>query len=187
MLDPDSSREQVFSLVYRQMRALTAAEWTPDFDDLVQHAAEQVLKALPNFEGRSQLSSWTFGICFRTWCKQRRSFKRWLRRFSFTTNGELPDCADLTLLSPHALERAERKVRLQSALSRLSPKRRTVVVLHDLEELPVEEIADIVGAKVNTVRSRLRDGRRELKELLRNDAYFGDIACSSQEALHESA
>ena len=46
--------------------------------------------------------------------------------------------------------------------------------MHDLESLPCEEIAQVVEQKLGTVRSRLRDGRRDLLELLKDDPYFGE-------------
>jgi RNA polymerase sigma-70 factor (ECF subfamily) len=49
----------------------------------------------------------------------------------------------------------------------LSDKHRAVVVLHDLEGFDVDDIAGIVGANTLTVRSRLRDGRRQLRRLLK--------------------
>jgi hypothetical protein len=39
----------------------------------------------------------------------------------------------------------------------------------------------VVGANLNTVRSRLRDGRRLLAQALERDPYFGDGACSEEE------
>jgi DNA-directed RNA polymerase specialized sigma24 family protein len=46
-------------------------------------------------------------------------------------------------------------------------------VLRDIEELDISSIGEIVGAGEATVRSRLRDARRELSQLLRADPYFG--------------
>lgn len=70
------------------------------------------------------------------------------------------------------LERRERARRLQAALDRLSERHRTVVVLHDVEELSIAEIAGIVGSNELTVRSRLRDGRKRLRVLLSADQEF---------------
>ncbi len=80
------------------------------------------------------------------------------------------------------LEQRERAARLRQALEQVSPKRRLVVVLHDLEELELDENAAIVGANLHTVRSRLRDGRRLLAQALERDPYFGDGACSEEES-----
>lgn len=162
--------ERVFSLVYRQMRSLAGGR-ERDLDDLVQDAMEQALKSLPSFEGRSKLSTWTFQVCYRTLLKRRRSYARWLKRFSFTSSGELPEPPWHDDAQP--VERRERAARLHSALDKLGTKKRAVVTLHDLEGLSSEEIVEIVGAKLGTVRSRLRDGRKELLAALEEDAFFG--------------
>ena len=71
------------------------------------------------------------------------------------------------------LECVERAARLRAALERIPPNRRAVVILHDLEGLPLGEVAEIVGANLLTVRSRLRDGRKVLLRELEADPYFG--------------
>jgi RNA polymerase sigma-70 factor, ECF subfamily len=168
---------EVFPLVYRQMRSIAFGR--SDFDDLVQIAAEQVLRSFPSFEGRCQLSTWTYRICYVTVLRHERWYRRWLRRFALTDRGELE--AEVAAQDEPTLEAFERIARLRKAVARLSPKRRTVVVLHDLEGNSVDEIAAIVGAKPLTVRSRLRDGRRDLARILSADPYFGDEACRSEE------
>ena len=163
--------EQIFDLVYRQMRALSAGR-ERDLDDLVQDAMEQTIKALPSFQGRSQLSTWTYQICYRTLLKSRRTRSRWLKRFFLTNTGELPEMT--APLSNGTAEERERARRLRAALAQLSPKKRTAVVLHDLEGHSSEEIAEITQTGLGTVRSRLRDGRKELLSLLSHDPYFGE-------------
>ena len=59
----------------------------------------------------------------------------------------------------------------------MSDKYRAVIVLHDIEELAIRDIARIVDAGELTVRSRLRDGRKQLQKLLQETsarAPFGD-------------
>jgi RNA polymerase sigma-70 factor, ECF subfamily len=167
---------RVFGLVYVQMRALAGA--APDFDDLVQLAAEQALRTLPTFEGRSRLSTWTYRICYHTLLKERRFYRRWLARFALTAHGTLPEVSHEALPADEALLVMERVARLRDALSRVPERRRAVVVLHDLEGLDIPEIAAIVGANPLTVRSRLRDGRRLLAQALAADPYFGDADCA---------
>jgi RNA polymerase sigma-70 factor (ECF subfamily) len=171
---PRATPAEVFALVYAQIRKLAGRR---DVDELAQVAAEQAIRGLPRFEGRSQLSTWTFRICYLTIRKHDRWYRRWLRRFTLTRDGELPDVVDLAESGEARATEGERLTRLRRALEQLSPKRRTVVVLHDLEGLPVDEIAAVVGASPVAVRSRLRDGRQMLAQMLTSDPYFGDEAC----------
>jgi RNA polymerase sigma-70 factor (ECF subfamily) len=150
-------------MVYRRMTAL-AGPGAPDLDDLVQIAAEQVFQSLTSFDGRSELLTWVYTICYRVLLRQRRWYRRWQARFTLQHQ-------DLVVASdePSAaatLEARQDVERLQRALARLSDKYRAAIVLCDLEELPVREVARIVGANELTVRSRLRDGRKQLQRLL---------------------
>jgi RNA polymerase sigma-70 factor (ECF subfamily) len=159
--------------VCRQVHAL-AGRRDPAFDDLVQIAAEQALRALPSFRGRSELSTWTYQICYRTVLRHRRWYSRWLRRFTLDTPN-----ADAPREEPSAVDRLgerDRARRLYAALDRLTPKRRAVVVLRDLEGLEVAEVAKVVGAGQATVRSRLRDARRDLARVLSADPHFADYS-----------
>jgi DNA-directed RNA polymerase specialized sigma24 family protein len=54
----------------------------------------------------------------------------------------------------------------------LPAAKRAVIVLHDLEELPLKETAVIVNSNERTVRSRLIDGRKKLARLLAEDPLF---------------
>ena len=163
--------DRVFALVYRQMHALTAGA-SPDFDDLVQTAAEQALRSLGSFQAKSKLSTWTYRICYRTLTRSQRWYRRWARRFSLTAAGELPHKASPEPTGAHAVELLEQAHRLRRHISRLSHKHRAAVVLCDLEGFSVDEAATIAGIKVATLRSRLRDGRRDLRSMLERDPYF---------------
>ncbi len=157
------SERELFEALYRRMATL-AGRCAPDLDDLVQQAAEQVIKSRQHFEGRSDVSTWIYAVCYRVLLKHRRWYRRWSVRFRLEQDGD-PMPREETLPGA-SLERRERARRLQAALDRLSERHRAAVVLHDIEELSIAEIAQIVGSNELTVRSRLRDGRRRLRELL---------------------
>jgi RNA polymerase sigma-70 factor (ECF subfamily) len=189
VIDPDSARESgssvaaaaagdVFELVYRQMRKLAGPR--DDVEELAQVAAEQALRSLPSFEGRSRLATWIFRICYLTVKKHDRWYRRWLRRFTLTTDGELPERTTESDVDED-FARSERLRRLRAALERISEKQRIAVLLHDLEELPIEDVAEVVGATPAAARSRLRDGRKALAKILETDPYFGDDACRGKE------
>lgn len=149
------------------MRSL-AGPSASDLDDLVQLAAEQVLRSLDRFDGRSELGTWLYGVCYRVLLNQRRWFRRWSIRFAQVELNE--DTVDLAPTPPELLEARRRARQLHRGLARMSEKYRAVVVLHELEELSVREIATIVSCNELTVRSRLRDGRKQLLRLLLAEA-----------------
>lgn len=166
---PATERE-LFELVYRRMRSLAAG--TPDFDDLVQAAAEQVFRSLPSFDGRSELETWVYAVCYRVMLAQRRWYWRFKRRFSLDW-GEPALELGLRDESPTPDQRIESRQRLEvlnRALARMSDKYRAVLVLYYLEDFETAQIAAIVGSNELTVRSRLRDARKQLLKLLGKDA-----------------
>ncbi len=163
------SSDELLALLYRQMRALAGPR--QDLDDLVQAAAERTLKALERFEGRAALSTFTYGIVYRTLIDHQRWFKRFQRRFSFDAPEE-PEDFSFPRSSETDLRELERARRLYAALDTLPSEKRAALVLHDLEGLDVVEVAAISGANERTVRSRLRDAHKKLAEILRHDPLF---------------
>lgn len=159
------TERELFDFVYRRMRSLAGAG-AADLDDLVQLAAAQVFRSLPTFAGRSELGTWVYGVCYRVLLTQRRWYRRWAARF---VQGERIDTESPEPSPAAVVEQRERVLELRRAVVKMSDKYRAVLVLHDLEELDIDEIAKIVGANPLTVRSRLRDGRQQLKRLLLPD------------------
>jgi RNA polymerase sigma-70 factor, ECF subfamily len=166
---------EVMLLVHRQM--FTLAGPSPDLDDLIQTALEQLLTA--NFEGRSSFKTFSYAVCFRVWNKHLRSRYRFFARF-FTTDTAF-EVADDQMSVEASLEERERTARLYAALDRITPKRRAVLTLFELSGLSTAEIATIVDAPEPTVRTRLRDARRQLEGLLKDDSYFGKGKPTSSE------
>ena len=119
------SERELFEALYRRMAAL-AGRSAPDLDDLVQQAAEQVFKHRASFEGRSELLTWVYAVCYRVLLKQRRWYRRWSLRFRFESDSD-PTPRDDALPSAE-LERRERARRLQDGLDRLNERQRAVVV-----------------------------------------------------------
>jgi RNA polymerase sigma-70 factor (ECF subfamily) len=163
------SPDELLALLYRQMRALAGPR--QDLDDLVQAAAERALKALERFEGRCALSTFTYGIVYRTLLDQQRWYRRFQRRFSLDSR-EQPDELAFPRSSETDLRELERARRLYAALDQLPDEKRATLILHDLEGLDVAAVAAISGANELTVRSRLRDAHKKLAQLLRQDPLF---------------
>lgn len=162
--------DQLLPLLYKQVRSLAGPRH--NLDDLVQAAAERALKSLPNFEGRSAFSTWTYSIAYRTVQDHDRWYRRWTRRFAYEDpeSTSEPECPSEG--TEARVLQARRAKRLYHHLEALPAHKRAVIVLHDLEELSVREIAEITDTGEATVRSRLRDGRKKLGELLAGDELF---------------
>jgi RNA polymerase sigma-70 factor (ECF subfamily) len=155
--------------VHRQMRSVVGVGHR-ELEDLTQAALEQVLHGLPRFEGRADLTTFTYRICTHVAMSHWRGWRRWAKRFQFW-NEPAPEPVVVTDGGAALLER-ERARRLHSCLERLSAMKRVCVTLADLEELPASRIAEILGCPEPTVRSRLRAARQELAELLKSDPVF---------------
>ena len=163
--------EELLGLLYRQLRRLAGPR--PDLDDIVQAAAERALKSLPRFEGRAQLSTWTYGVAYRTLLDHDRWYARFKRRFIHADSPSATLAEPRTRLDSEALLiEVERARRLYRALDQLPSAKRAVLILHDLEGLPASEVATVVGVSEGTIRSRLRDGRVKLVEILGRDPLF---------------
>lgn len=73
------------------------------------------------------------------------------------------------------IEDAERRERLGTKLALLRDEHRVVLVLRDLEGLPYDEIAEVTGMPLGSVKGRLHRARAELVDLLRRNAYDWEL------------
>ena len=141
----------------------------PDVADLAQHVFLVVFRLLPQFQGRSSLTSWLFAICRRTASTYRRAASR--RRqiaVGFDYFEELHSEAE----DPGAeLEREERLDAADALLARLPETQRVALVLLELEELPALRIAELLQVSVGTLRSRLRLARRRIELMATKDVF----------------
>jgi RNA polymerase sigma-70 factor, ECF subfamily len=152
--------EETFDFVWRNARRLGVAP--AQLDDAVQETFVVVHRRLGEFEGRSSLRTWIFGVLVRVAADHRRS----ARRKSPHQRGEAvdPDTLADDHDGPH--ERAARGegVRLlHRLLDELDDDRRAVFVLAELEQMSAPEIAESLGENINTVYARLRAARQEFE------------------------
>jgi len=126
-------------------------------DDALQETFLIASRKLPEFEGRSTHLTWLFGIALRV--------ARGVRR---TRAHESMGAADpASTESPDEQGEAPPPVAAPDpALPTIDAEQREVFVLAELEELTVPEIAEITGAKLNTVYSRLRLARQAVNAAL---------------------
>ena len=160
--DFSSIFEELAPFVWRALRRLGIAE--ADVEDISQEVFVTVHRKLPEFEGRSSLRTWVYGICIRTASDHRR--RAHVRRERATE--EPPDRA-ASPTQPRDLERRRTRAALDRALDTLDDDKRAVVVLYEIEDLPMSEVADAVGCPLQTAYARLYAGRRLLKDALERE------------------
>ena len=157
--------ETYFDFVWRSLRRLGVRE--ADTMDLTQKVFLTVHLRLAEFEGRSQLRTWLFGICQRMASDYRRSAP--VRREIVTEAAEL-DSQRTDQEGPlNIAEARQRAIRAEGILNKLPEPQRVVFVLFELEDMSGDDIAALLDISVGTVRSRLRLARetfrREVKRL----------------------
>jgi RNA polymerase sigma-70 factor (ECF subfamily) len=154
-----------FPFVWRSARRLGVPE--AGVDDVVQDVFLVVHRRLGDFEGRSTMKSWLLGIVLRTVRDARRTLRRkpaWLGGAARASDGDVEACADTgALRQDEALAKAEAARVVHAILDSMPDERREAFVLAELEQLTVPEIADAVGANVNTIYSRLRAARADFE------------------------
>jgi RNA polymerase sigma-70 factor (ECF subfamily) len=151
--------EAHFDFVWRSARRLGVPEQT--LDDVVQDVFVTVYRRLAEFEGRSQLKTWIFGILRHTVRDLRRSARR-------KPTEALADEPSDSRPSPHERAIHEESTRLLSRLlATLDEDQREVFVLAELEQMSAPEIASALDVNVNTVYSRLRTARQEFETALK--------------------
>lgn len=160
---------QHFQLVWRVLARLGVPE--RDLADAVQDVFVVVHRRLPEFEGRSSVSTWLYGICVRVASARRR------RASSRHERLESPD-VDPEDPTPGPEDRAEAQdLRLlaEQILAQLPFAQRAVFVLFELEGLSSASIAERLEIPLGTVHSRLRLARaafrREADRVLARDRF----------------
>jgi RNA polymerase sigma-70 factor (ECF subfamily) len=149
-----------FVFVWRTARRLGVPE--SHLDDVVQETFMVAFRRREDFEGRSSLKTWLYGIAFNVV----RAYRRELgAKYPAALNAD--HRADPGLLTDSADGPQESAAKREAArfvdgfMQQLNEDQRDVFVLAELEELSAPEIATVLGAPVNTVYSRLRLARAE--------------------------
>jgi RNA polymerase sigma-70 factor (ECF subfamily) len=146
--------------VWRSLRRLGIPQ--PQLDDAVQDVFLVVHRRLGEFEGRSTVKTWLFGIALRVASVHRRSAAR---RPTEPLTEEPADVA--APAAAESLSEAREAARLvHQLLDSLDEDRRAVFVLSELEQMTAPEISAALGVNLNTVYSRLRLARRDFDAAL---------------------
>src|SRR6185503_8780662 len=161
--DFESVYDQHFPFVWRMARRLGVAEEA--IDDVCQEVFVVVHRRLPEFEGRSSLKTWVFGILHNVVLVHHRALGR--KSPAHRSNAPLVDPETLidAAAGPYEqLSNAEASVIAQGILDQIDEDKRTVLVLVELEEMSVAEVAEAMATNVNTTHARLRAARKQFTQ-----------------------
>ncbi len=144
-----------------------------DARDCVQETFLQALRALPRFRGESRLSTWLHRILVNTALMTLRSRRSRPEESiepllpTFIEDGHPAQRFEAwPIPADELVARAEIRRSVRSAIDRLPPSYRTVLLLRDIEGLDTAESAAALGISANAVKIRLHRARQALRELI---------------------
>ena len=164
----DRHKDRVFNTAYRVLGSHA------DAADLTQEVFLQIADRIRGFRGDASLTSWVYRITVNLAIDYRRRRARRPARGLSADGGEgdvevterRPGTAPPPEDPAAAASRGEEDRRVREALERLSPKLRAVVVLRYFENLSYEELAEVLGTSMGTVKSRLNRAHAALEGIL---------------------
>jgi len=132
-------------------------------DDLVQEVFLRAWKGLPKFRQTAQFSTWVYRIAWNVASDQRRSAAQGRSRLQAISRQTSTQQDDPGVMHLHYQDLVRR------GLESLSFDHRTILVLHDLEEVPQKEVAELLEIPVGTVKSRLFHARAAMRQFLQKE------------------
>ena len=158
-------RERLYSVIYNMTMNHT------DAADLTQETFVKAFRSISKFKKKSTFFTWLYRIGVNltlTFLKRKRSKKL----FSFDHFFDRPNASENPVLtskennSVRSTLLNELHEKLNEALSKLSDKHRTIVILYEIDGLSHKEISEIMKCTEGTVRSRLHYAKMQLQSLL---------------------
>lgn len=152
--------ESYFDFVWRNARRLGVPE--ANADDVAQDVFLIVQRRIADYDGRSTMQAWIFGILVRIVRDHRRSFRRRGAHHE-ALDFNRATCATSEPTPVEQLEREQRVRMVDRLLGELDEDKRTLLILSELEEWTLREIAEFYGSNINTIYSRLRAAKRDFE------------------------
>jgi len=152
-MTPSELVESFAPFVLRTLKYHSVAE--RDLDDVCQEVFIIIFRRLPQFDPGRPIRAWIYGICM----KVAAAYRRRARHRREVLVQEAPDEVVSGASSGSDVVSTQQLVAM---LARLDEDKRTVLILHEIEELPMSEIALIVDCPVKTAYSRLAAARKQM-------------------------
>lgn len=132
---------------------------------LTQDVFVRAWERLESYRGESRFSSWLHRVTVNVVIESQRGRKRWRRLFVRETEAEATPTA--TSASPASVvPREGDRLDLERAIASLPPGARTALVLRDVEGHSYEEVAELMGVAMGTVKAQIHRARRLMRERL---------------------
>ena len=158
----EATEDRLYGTIAKMLGGVEGAE------DLAQRVYLRIWQARGRYERRSKFSTWMFSIMHRLVLNERRGRAR--RRAVFRTPGadETPRDAVTRDLPSGEASAAELAAEIDAALAALPDDQRTAMILRRYDEMPYEEIAEVLGTTVSAVKSLLFRARETLRLKLKD-------------------
>lgn len=149
---------------------------TEEAEEVVQETYLRVVENLGNVRRQSSFSTWIFRICQNVCMDCLRAKRRRQQMVSFNpvsvvaesdaSTDALSQFADARPNPEQELHEGEQAELVQKCLDQLPDTQKMVLILHDVEGLSYNQIAEIIDTNIGTVRSRIHYARARLRELI---------------------
>lgn len=168
----DRHADRVFNLCLRMVGNREFAS------DLAQDAMVKIIEGLGTYDGRARLSTWIHRVTMNVVIsklraeKHRRHASLEAPRGSDTEHNpsSMRDRLETSEPSPGSnVEIDQQRRRVSAALLKISPDQRAIIVLRDAQGLDYEQIGDVLGIAVGTVKSRLFRARAALRQAIEHE------------------
>ena len=157
-------RDKIYARAFSMMRNEDEAV------DLSQEAWVKGWQRLKQFQGESSFVTWmtriVINLCLDQLRKQKRQRAESIEHLEEDLGGVERQMPTVTVNPTEGLERTELRKRIDEALAKLSYEHRTVLILHEFEDLEYKEIAKRMQCSIGTVMSRLFYARRKMATLM---------------------
>ena len=157
-------RDKIYARAFSMMRNEEEAV------DLSQEAWVKGWQRLKQFQGESSFVTWmtriVINLCLDQLRKQKRQRAESIEHLDEELGGVERQMPTVTINPTEGLERSELRARIDRALNLLSHEHRTVLILHEFEDLEYKEIAKRMECSIGTVMSRLFYARRKMANLM---------------------
>ncbi len=138
-------------------------------DDLLQETLIRITRSLPGFAGRSSVKTWAFSIATRVAADH---FRQPVHRANIVDIDETAEPAGADPAIDERLVADEMNACLRKVIDSLPEDYRAALVLHELEGLTADQVADVCGSSVATAKIRIHRGRLRLREALEGQCDF---------------